>query len=93
MCQIIVKVLIKRECKNCEERKMRQKPKQAKDLSSEWRSCIIHVWSPLFNGWIRQNGCITIKPGQSVSEAEQQYANDNGIPVFNVIFSPTLDAE
>ena len=94
MCQIIVQVLIRIENQKGERcPKMRQKPKQAKDVSSEWRSCMVYVWSPAISCWIKHNRFLTVKPGESCRKKEIEIAREGGYDWHEVVLSPCLDAE
>lgn len=74
-------------------RQKQNKPKQAKDISTEWRSCMVYVWSPAMDCWVKQLNHLTIKPGESTRDKEWEIAIERKVRESEVILSPCLDAE
>lgn len=46
------------------------------DKSSLWRFGYIETWSPVFNGFIRQNEQTTIKPNISIKHIESELTKE-----------------
>ena len=45
---------------------------------NEWQAASTEVWSPVFEGWVRQNDAVTLRPGETEQQVLDELAAEYG---------------
>jgi len=54
-------------------------PKRAPDTSREWRALRVFVHAPALGGWVDERHVVSVKPGASAREREQELGRDYAV--------------